>query len=108
MSRYVCVPSSAHFERIASLVPGNTNRPFLLNSRCVRIRRLISKPALIFSLLLITGTTATANAGIADQAGRYLGWKEGTARLNSLVGVNTRRTSWCATFVRAMFERSGK
>ncbi len=69
---------------------------------------MISKPALIFSLLLLMGTTATANAGIADQAGRYLGWKEGSARLNSLVGVNTRRTSWCATFVRAMFERSGK
>ena len=34
--------------------------------------------------------------------------EEGSARLNSLVGVNTRRTSWCATFVRAMFERSGK
>ena len=69
---------------------------------------MISKPALFFSLLLVIGTTATAHAGIADQANRFLGWKEGSARLKSLMGVNTRRTSWCAIFVRSMFERSGK
>jgi len=58
-------------------------------------------------LVLLIGVSESAHAYLTSQASRYLGWKEGTARLNTLMGVNTARASWCAIFVRSMFERFG-
>ena len=69
---------------------------------------MISRTTLFFSLMLMLGMTEAGHASITAQANRYIGWQEGSARLNRLMGVNTRRTSWCAIFVRSMFERSGK
>jgi uncharacterized protein (TIGR02594 family) len=69
---------------------------------------LITKAGSVLILLLLIGVPELAHADITSQASRYLGWKEGTTQLNSLMGVNTSRTSWCAIFVRSMFERSGK
>lgn len=69
---------------------------------------VISRTTLFFSLMFMLGMTEAGHASITAQANRYIGWQEGSARLNRLMGVNTRRTSWCAIFVRSMFERSGK
>lgn len=69
---------------------------------------MITKAGMALGLVLLIGVSEPAHADITSQASRYLGWKEGTPRLNSLMGVNTARTSWCAIFVRSMFERSGK
>ena len=45
-----------------------------------------------------------AHADIASRAERHVGLREGTATLNRLIKVNTRRVRWCAGFVRAMFD----
>lgn len=78
--------------------------PFIFRSGKIVIHRT----TLFLILLLMFSTTQAAQAGISTQANRYIGWQEGSARLNRLMRVNTRRTSWCAIFVRSMFERSGR
>lgn len=59
------------------------------------MRYLLLAAVIIFAL--------PAHADIAAKAERYVGLREGTATLNRLIKINTRRVRWCAGFVRAMF-----
>ena len=68
------------------------------------MRRVLAAVLAIACLYAGPIAHAGAQAGLADKAERYVGWREGSAALDRLVRVNTRRVRWCAALVRAMFD----
>jgi hypothetical protein len=56
---------------------------------------------------IITTAPSTAGGPVAV-AETMVGMREGTAALNKIIGVDTRRVKWCVGFIRAVFRRSGR
>jgi hypothetical protein len=68
------------------------------------MKRALILTALVAALLTLPGLMRRSHAAtLADAAERFVGYHEGQARTNRLVGVNTRRVPWCQAFVKAMF-----
>lgn len=70
------------------------------------MENLMRALALIAVLLI----AVPAEAGMLDQAKRYVGMSERThARaLKAVIGVNPRRVPWCGAFVGAMARKTGR
>ncbi|GAK71196.1 hypothetical protein RRU01S_15_01210 [Agrobacterium rubi TR3 = NBRC 13261] len=66
--------------------------------------------AFVLAAAICTAFTASASAGMLNQAEQYAGLHEGknTKTLSALMGVNPRKTPWCGHFLSAIAEKSGR